>query len=201
MGEAKCCGKPRSCVNVLCVHRDDYWRNDLTGYQTTQGLLPVADSTEPAYSDTAAEAQKRVEDHQARRAAEKAQEHRFVEGICVRCGANPSPADFLGRTPSVCSGVLDKPVNQNAAREPAYSDTKPAYYNAGSNDSIAFILAHGIGAVEFTIMKYVMRWKGKDGLKDLRKVREYLDRLIAHVEAEELAMKQGGVSLTEAQRG
>lgn len=64
-----------------------------------------------------------------------------------------------------------------------YSDIKPSYYNSGSNDLIAFALAHGIGAMEFTVMKYVMRWKGKDGLKDLRKAREYLDRLIAHEDA------------------
>lgn len=77
---------------------------------------------------------------------------------------------------------------------PAFSDTKPSYYHAGPDDLIAFALTHGIGAIEFTIMRYVMRWKAKQPLLSLRKAREYLDRLIAHVEAEELALKQGGVS-------
>lgn len=32
------------------------------------------------------------------------------------------------------------------------------------------------------ILKYTMRWKKKGGLKDLKKARWYLERLIAHVE-------------------
>jgi Protein of unknwon function (DUF3310) len=35
---------------------------------------------------------------------------------------------------------------------------------------------------EANIMKYVFRWKEKDGLRDLHKARDYLNALIAHVE-------------------
>lgn len=35
---------------------------------------------------------------------------------------------------------------------------------------------------EGNIMKYVFRWREKDGLKDLHKARVYLDALIAHEE-------------------
>lgn len=32
------------------------------------------------------------------------------------------------------------------------------------------------------VLKYVMRWKHKDGLKDLKKAQWYLNRLIDHIE-------------------
>lgn len=44
---------------------------------------------------------------------------------------------------------------------------------------------------EGNIMKYVFRWKEKDGLKDLYKARDYLNALIAHEE-----LKQQSTSLT-----
>lgn len=35
---------------------------------------------------------------------------------------------------------------------------------------------------EGNIMKYVFRWREKDGLRDLYKAREYLNAVIAHEE-------------------
>jgi hypothetical protein len=32
------------------------------------------------------------------------------------------------------------------------------------------------------VLKYMLRWKGKNGLEDLKKARWYLDHLINHVE-------------------
>lgn len=41
----------------------------------------------------------------------------------------------------------------------------------------------GIEAVDTgNVLKYICRWKKKDGLRDLKKARWYLDRLIEHVE-------------------
>jgi hypothetical protein len=39
---------------------------------------------------------------------------------------------------------------------------------------------------EGNIMKYVYRWKEKDGLKDLRKAADYLHALIAHEELKQM---------------
>lgn len=42
---------------------------------------------------------------------------------------------------------------------------------------------NGIEAVDTgNILKYVCRWKKKNGLQDLQKAKWYLDHLIAHVE-------------------
>jgi len=43
---------------------------------------------------------------------------------------------------------------------------------------IDFIEANGIGFIEGNIIKYVCRYRKKDGLKDLEKARHYLDMLI-----------------------
>lgn len=37
---------------------------------------------------------------------------------------------------------------------------------------------------ETTILQYVIRWRGKNGIEDLKKARWYLDRLIALAERE-----------------
>ena len=39
------------------------------------------------------------------------------------------------------------------------------------------------------IMKYLWRWKNKDGVNDLKKAKWYLDHLIAHVENDTEALK------------
>ncbi len=41
-----------------------------------------------------------------------------------------------------------------------------------------FIAANGLGYFEGNIVKYISRWRDKDGLDDLRKARHYLDKLI-----------------------
>ena len=41
-----------------------------------------------------------------------------------------------------------------------------------------FVLMHNMGYMEAQIFKYVLRWKGKNGLADLRKARHFIDKLI-----------------------
>jgi hypothetical protein len=43
---------------------------------------------------------------------------------------------------------------------------------------LAFIVANGIPFLEGNVIKYVVRWKLKHGLQDLKKARHYLDMLI-----------------------
>jgi hypothetical protein len=41
-----------------------------------------------------------------------------------------------------------------------------------------FIHKNGIGYMEGAVIKYVARWRNKNGLEDLKKARHYLDLLI-----------------------
>lgn len=44
---------------------------------------------------------------------------------------------------------------------------------------IDFILENGLGFCEGNVIKYVTRWKHKNGIEDLEKARHYIDMLIA----------------------
>ena len=43
---------------------------------------------------------------------------------------------------------------------------------------IEFILANNIPHCEACVIKYITRWKNKNGIEDLRKARHYIDILI-----------------------
>ena len=59
--------------------------------------------------------------------------------------------------------------------------TSPRHYH---NDTslMDYLISHNINFAEGNICKYVVRWREKDGLKDLYKARDYLNALIAHEE-------------------
>lgn len=53
----------------------------------------------------------------------------------------------------------------------------PSHYTKGI-ECWDYIVSHGLGYLEGNIIKYVTRYRFKDGLKDLRKAAAYLNRLI-----------------------
>lgn len=59
-----------------------------------------------------------------------------------------------------------------------WNTARPAHYAGLNPDVIAFCLANDIGFCEGNVIKYVCRWKDKGHVTDLRKARDYLDRLI-----------------------
>ena len=68
----------------------------------------------------------------------------------------------------------------------------PAHYRAGAGletiDIIAAYTAHltGIEAVDTAnVIKYICRWKNKDGVQDLKKAVWYANHLIAHLEKQQ----------------
>lgn len=70
---------------------------------------------------------------------------------------------------------------------------RPAHYTArGGIDTREFIQSNGLGFCEGSIIKYVRRWREKNGLEDLRKARNFLDFLIESAERE----RDGGQMVT-----
>lgn len=55
---------------------------------------------------------------------------------------------------------------------------KPNYYHKGKVDTIKFCLENDLDFLQGNIIKYIVRYKEKNGLEDLNKAKEYLDRLI-----------------------
>ncbi len=48
-----------------------------------------------------------------------------------------------------------------------------------------FIEANGIGFLDGNAIKYLTRWKDKNGIEDLKKARHYIDKLIEVESAKE----------------
>ncbi|WP_448955714.1 DUF3310 domain-containing protein [Labrys neptuniae] len=58
------------------------------------------------------------------------------------------------------------------------------HYSRMKIQPIEFVMANDIGFVEGNVIKYVSRWKNKNGVQDLKKARHALDVLIEHAEKE-----------------
>lgn len=57
------------------------------------------------------------------------------------------------------------------------SKIKPSYYGTGI-DVIEFCLRNNLTFMQGNVIKYVTRYKDKNGIEDLEKAKEYIDRLI-----------------------
>lgn len=53
-----------------------------------------------------------------------------------------------------------------------------SHYKDKAIQPIEYIHANGLGFCEGNVVKYVTRWKEKNGIADLEKARHYLDILI-----------------------
>lgn len=61
------------------------------------------------------------------------------------------------------------------------------HYAKNAIQPIDFILANNLGWCEANAVKYLTRWKDKNGLEDLRKAKHYIELLIERVEKENAA--------------
>jgi|TARA_R100000149_G_C5878609_1_gene142861 hypothetical protein len=59
----------------------------------------------------------------------------------------------------------------------------PNYYKEGIQVT-DFIMSYNMGWCEGNIIKYVTRYKAKNGLEDLKKAKWYLEKLIEKLEGE-----------------
>lgn len=57
------------------------------------------------------------------------------------------------------------------------SKIKPSYYGTGI-DVIEFCLRNNLTFMQGNVIKYVTRYKKKNGVEDLEKAKEYIERLI-----------------------
>jgi len=58
------------------------------------------------------------------------------------------------------------------------STTSPSYYGDYVIKPIDFIVDNELPFAEGCIVKYVVRWRQKNGVEDLKKAKVYLDKLI-----------------------
>jgi hypothetical protein len=58
---------------------------------------------------------------------------------------------------------------------------RPKYYKL-KIEPISYILENGLPFCEGNVVKYISRWKQKDGIKDLYKAKQYIEFLIEQEE-------------------
>ena len=60
----------------------------------------------------------------------------------------------------------------------------PTHYVNNGIEVIDIIEAYNLGFCDGNVLKYLLRWRNKDGMQDLRKAMWYLDRFIKSQEKE-----------------
>lgn len=64
--------------------------------------------------------------------------------------------------------------------------TKPQHYNSGNIEAIVYMEGQLEGGIvdycEGNVIKYIHRWRSKNGLQDLKKAQWYLAKLIEYGE-------------------
>ena len=82
------------------------------------------------------------------------------------------------------------------ARYPKDMVNHPPHYQSRSGMEVIDVIesfTDGLVGIEATdtgnIIKYICRWKGKNGLEDLKKAKWYIEHLINHVEESNMKEK------------
>lgn len=70
----------------------------------------------------------------------------------------------------------DERFQRVVAQPPAV--VHPEHYAGGAFETWDYIEAHGLGFLEGNVIKYTTRFRRKEGITDLLKARQYLDKLI-----------------------
>jgi|TARA_E500000318_G_scaffold48466_1_gene45613 hypothetical protein len=55
---------------------------------------------------------------------------------------------------------------------------EPPHYTKWKIEPITFIMENNIPFGEANVIKYVMRWRDKNGIQDLEKAKRYIDMII-----------------------
>lgn len=85
--------------------------------------------------------------------------------------------DFLANVP-------DTPIVEYKPEDVAFSkraldiQVSGSHYKDLAIQPVEYIHANGIGYFEGNVIKYVSRWRSKNGIKDLEKAKHYIDLLI-----------------------
>jgi hypothetical protein len=70
-------------------------------------------------------------------------------------------------------------MTKSTANNPLDMQVGGNHYKGMKIQPVQFIHANNIGYLEGNIIKYVCRWRGKNGMADLEKAKHYIELLIA----------------------
>jgi hypothetical protein len=93
-----------------------------------------------------------------------------ISASFLQINDSPSKSDSL-----TISSVKDTNLQPNPLDKQIAGD----HYKKLKIQPVTYIQENGIGYMEGNVIKYVTRWKDKNGLADLEKAKHYLEMLIA----------------------
>ena len=105
-----------------------------------------------------------------------------LKAIAAR-SANIDALASACRTIEIITGKPVTFITGDTQHEPIKKPTDPQvggnHYQKYKIPPVEFIMKNNVPYVEGNVIKYVMRFRDKNGLEDLLKARQYLDMLIA----------------------
>lgn len=80
--------------------------------------------------------------------------------------------------------AFEVPSMEPVKAPPSDAVNRPAHYARFKIEPIHFIMENKLEFWQGNVIKYTLRWDGKDGLQDLKKARRYLDMQIKKMEGD-----------------
>ena len=87
----------------------------------------------------------------------------------------PMGIDWTNEEEEVMQSMLSKGLNGTSALDVQVSGN---HYKDLPIQPVEYIHANNIGYFEGNVIKYVSRWRAKNGIKDLEKAKHYIELLI-----------------------
>ena len=87
--------------------------------------------------------------------------------------------DYIGKhnkTVNTINSISEQTITLDDLKDIKKNNIVPTYYHKGNYDVIEFCNKHEISFVTGNIIKYIVRYKNKNGVEDLKKAKEYLGR-------------------------
>lgn len=112
-----------------------------------------------------------------------------MDPICDYCCLTVKDCCLSDASADLCKNYSGPPLCASAkVTDPvsAKGQTKdpvvPDHYTQYKIEPITFVAVNNIPFIEGNVIKYICRWRKKDGLQDLKKAKRYIDLLIEHEE-------------------
>lgn len=118
-------------------------------------------------------------------------EHEFYNVICKVCkqeyiiNKSALNREIDGEDSYICPACRSYLSNLQIVCTEEKNNIKPNHYGNSGIDVISFCQANNLDFMQGNVIKYVFRYKNKNGLEDLEKAKEYIDRMIENLLDEE----------------
>jgi len=103
---------------------------------------------------------------------------------CPVCGSGDGELELIGRMVRHDACGASFPM-ESLPLARASDEPDNSHYTKGGIEPWAYIQANSLNFFEGSVVKYVTRWRYKNGIEDLRKARVYIDELIRQEEDRE----------------